>query len=75
MATIGQIEPEYIIFLALDAAQVLTFRITPESYTTVDTLIKATKDEVMPDLVETYGDQGITGFLETDWRIKRWWLF
>jgi hypothetical protein len=40
------------------------YRITPESYTTVDTLIKATKDEVMPDLVETYGDQGITGFLK-----------
>ena len=40
------------------------YRITPESYTTVDSLIKATKDEVMPDLVETYGDQGITGFLK-----------
>jgi len=41
-----------------------SFRITPESYTTVDTLIKTTKDEVMPNLVETYGDQGITGFLK-----------
>ena len=41
-----------------------TFRITPESYTTVDNLIKTTKDEVMPNLVETYGDQGITGFLK-----------
>ena len=41
-----------------------TFRITPEAYTTVDTLIKTTKDEVMPSLVETYGDQGITGFLK-----------
>ena len=40
------------------------FRLTPESYTTVDTLIKTTKDEVMPELVETYGDQGITGFLK-----------
>jgi len=40
------------------------FRITPESYTTIDTLIKATKDEVMPNLVETYGEQGITGFLK-----------
>ena len=39
-------------------------RITPESYTTVDALIKTTKDEVMPDLIETYGDQGITGFLK-----------
>ena len=41
-----------------------TFRITPEAYTTVDSLIKTTKDEVMPNLVETYGDQGITGFLK-----------
>jgi hypothetical protein len=41
-----------------------SFRITPESYTTVDSLIKTTKDEVMPSLVETYGDQGITGFLK-----------
>jgi len=40
------------------------FRITPQSYTTVDTLIKTTKDEVMPNLIETYGDQGITGFLK-----------
>ena len=40
------------------------FRISPESYTTIDTLIKATKDEVMPNLVETYGEQGITGFLK-----------
>ena len=39
-------------------------RITPEAYTTVDALIKTTKDEVMPDLIETYGDQGITGFLK-----------
>ena len=39
-------------------------RITPENYTTIDTLIKTTKDHVLPDLVETYGDQGITGFLK-----------
>jgi len=45
-------------------ANAASFRITPESYTTVDTLIKTTKDEVMPNLVETYGDQGITGFLK-----------
>jgi len=45
-------------------ANAAAFRITPESYTTVDTLIKTTKDEVMPNLVETYGDQGITGFLK-----------
>ena len=39
-------------------------RLTPETYTTLDTLVKTTKDFVMPDLVETYGDQGITGFLQ-----------
>jgi hypothetical protein len=38
-------------------------RLTPEKYTTIDNLIKTTKDFVMPDLVESYGDQGITGFL------------
>ena len=41
-----------------------TFRITPESYTTVGTLLKTNKDEHMPELIETYGDQGITGFLK-----------
>jgi len=41
-----------------------SFRISPETYTTVDSLIKTTKDFVMPNLVETYGDQGITGFLK-----------
>jgi len=40
------------------------FRITPERYTTVDTLLKANKDFVIPELTETYGDQGITGFLK-----------
>ena len=38
-------------------------RLTPETYTTIDNLVATTKDFVMPDLVETYGDQGITGFL------------
>ena len=40
------------------------FKITPDAYTTIDDLIKATKEDVMPDLVKTYGDQGITGFLK-----------
>jgi hypothetical protein len=40
------------------------FRIKPENYTTVDNLLKANKDFVIPQLVETYGDQGITGFLK-----------
>jgi hypothetical protein len=48
---------------ALDAAG-SNFRITPETYTTLDALVKTTKDLVIPELTETYGDQGITGFLK-----------
>ena len=48
---------------ALDQA-VGNLRLTPETYTTLDTLVKTTKDLVMPDLVQSYGDQGITGFLK-----------
>ena len=48
---------------AIDGAQ-SELRLTPETYTTVANLVKTTKDFVMPDLVETYGDQGITGFLQ-----------
>ena len=48
---------------AIDAAG-SNFRISPENYTTIDTLIKATKDFVIPELTEIYGDQGITGFLK-----------
>jgi len=40
------------------------FKLTPDSYTTIDNLIKATKEDIMPDLVKTYGDQGLTGFLK-----------
>ena len=40
------------------------FKLTPDSYTTIDELIKATREAVMPDLVKTYGEQGITGFLK-----------
>ena len=40
------------------------FKLTPDSYTTVDALIKATKEDIMPDLVKIYGDQGLTGFLK-----------
>ena len=39
-------------------------RTTPETYTTVGTLLDQNKDFVIPELVETYGDQGITGFLK-----------
>ena len=38
-------------------------RLSPESYTTIDNLLKANKDFVIPELVQSYGDQGITGFL------------
>tara|TARA_R110002012_G_scaffold6679_2_gene31873 strand:+ start:11898 stop:13328 length:1431 start_codon:yes stop_codon:yes gene_type:complete len=38
-------------------------RLTPETYTTINQLLKANKDFVMPELVQSYGDQGITGFL------------
>ena len=40
------------------------YRISPETYTTLDNLIKTTKDVHMPQVVETYGYQGITGFLK-----------
>ena len=40
------------------------FKLTPDSYTTIDELIKVTKEDIMPDLVKTYGDQGLTGFLK-----------
>ena len=40
------------------------FKITPDSYTTIDDLIKATREDVMPELVKVYGDQGLTGFLK-----------
>ena len=39
-------------------------RLTPETYTTVGTLLDQNKDFVIPELVKTYGDQGITGFLK-----------
>jgi hypothetical protein len=40
------------------------FKITPDSYTTIDELIKATREDVMPELIQIYGDQGLTGFLK-----------
>ena len=39
-------------------------RLTPETYTTLGSLLEQNKDFVMPELVKTYGDQGITGFLK-----------
>jgi hypothetical protein len=57
MATIGSTTVDH-------TASGVQYRLTPEKYTTVDTLLKANKDFVLPQLVETYGDQGITGFLK-----------
>jgi len=37
---------------------------TPENYTSLGTLIDPTKPDVRDLFVQTYGDQGITGFLE-----------
>jgi len=37
---------------------------TPENYTTLATLLDPTKPDVQDLYVSTYGDQGITGFLE-----------
>ena len=45
-------------------------RLTPEKYTTIDNLVKTTKDFVLPDLVQSYGDQGITGFLNLVGAVK-----
>ena len=42
----------------------LQYRLTPEKYTTVNELLDPVKDMVLPQLVETYGEQGITGFLK-----------
>jgi len=39
-------------------------RLSPENYTTIGTLLDQNKDFVIPQLVETYGDQGITGMLK-----------
>jgi len=39
-------------------------RLSPETYTTVGDLLVQNKDFVIPQLVETYGDQGITGMLK-----------
>ena len=40
------------------------FQTTAERYTTINDLIGTNKELVMDNLVETYGDQGITGFLK-----------
>ena len=54
---------------AVDQA-VGNLRLSPEKYTTLADLVKTTKDLVLPDLVQSYGDQGITGFLKLTGAIK-----
>ena len=45
-------------------------RLTAETYTDLNTLVKTNKDFVLPDLVQSYGDQGITGFLNLVGAVK-----
>ena len=40
------------------------FELTPDKYTTIDTLLNMNKDDNRDLLIKTYGDQGITGFLQ-----------
>ena len=56
MATVGSITDP--------SGHAATNKLSPDTYTTIDQLIKTNKDFVVPGLVETYGDQGITGFLK-----------
>lgn len=41
-----------------------TFTTSPRKYTTVDALLTANKEDNRDLLIKTYGDQGITGFLQ-----------
>ena len=45
-------------------------KLSPDTYTTLNDLVKTTKDFVLPDLVQSYGDQGITGFLNLVGAVK-----
>lgn len=58
MANIGN-GPNYAVDQAPNQGQ-----LDASKYTTIDTLLKTNKDFVMPELVQSYGDQGITGFLK-----------
>ena len=40
-----------------------TYKATPDAYAALNDLIASNKELVMDNLVETYGEQGITGFL------------
>ena len=47
-----------------------SLKLSPDKYTTLNDLVKTTKDFVLPDLVQSYGDQGITGFLNLVGAVK-----
>ena len=47
-------------------------RLSPETYTTIGTLLDQNKDFVIPQLVETYGYHW---YVEAHWRCKRWRYF
>ena len=66
MASVGSTNVNHVGGVDLGgsaATGVPNVQLTPSNYTTLDTLINTTKDFVLPELVESYGDQGITGFL------------
>jgi len=51
------------------------FDLTPATYTTLGTLLDPTKPDVRELYVETFGDQGITGFLDlVGAKEERWHL-
>ena len=47
-----------------------SFATTPEKYTTVATLLEHNKPDNRDLLIKTYGDQGITGFLQLTGAVK-----
>lgn len=48
-----------------------TITTSPDKYTTVGTLLEYNKDDNRDELIKTYGDQGITGFLKMTGSVKK----
>jgi len=67
MASVGTTQINHVGGVQLGSNTAATgapnLNLTPDKYTTLDALINTTKDFVLPELVQSYGDQGITGFL------------
>ena len=67
MASVGTTQVNHVGGVQLGSSDSATgapqLNLTPDKYTTLDALINTTKDFVLPELVQSYGDQGITGFL------------